>query len=66
MKCRSGGLKVDVDVDVRLGFPQFTGADFPEGAVRESIDRVRSALKNTGYELSRRKVSVAVINGSTT
>ena len=30
----------------------------PEGAVKESKDRVRSALKNSGYEFPQRKITI--------
>ncbi len=52
------GLLVEVEVDVALGLPQFTTVGLPEGAVRESKDRVRSAIKNSGYEFPSRKITV--------
>jgi magnesium chelatase family protein len=53
------GLLVEVEVDVALGLPQFTTVGLPEGAVKESKDRVRAAIKNSGYEFpSSRKITV--------
>ena len=52
------GLVVEVEVDVALGLPQFTTVGLPEGAVRESKDRVRSAIKNSGYEFPTRRITV--------
>src|SRR5437762_12171617 len=53
------GLLVEVEVDVAFGMPQFTTVGLPEGAVRESKDRVRSAIKNSGFEFpSARKITV--------
>jgi len=52
------GLLVEVEVDVALGLPQFTTVGLPEGAVKESKDRVRSAIKNSGYEFPSRKITV--------
>lgn len=52
------GLLVEVEVDVALGLPQFTTVGLPEGAVKESKDRVRSAIKNSGYEFPLRKITV--------
>ncbi len=52
------GLLVEVEVDAALGLPQFTTVGLPEGAVRESKDRVRSAIKNSGYEFPPRKITV--------
>jgi magnesium chelatase family protein len=52
------GLLVEVEVDLAPGLPQLAIVGLPEGAVRESKDRVRSALKNSGYECPRRKITV--------
>jgi len=52
------GLLVEVEVDVAPGLPQFTTVGLPEGAVKESKDRVRSAIKNSGYEFPSRKITV--------
>jgi len=52
------GLLVEVEVDVALGLPQFTTVGLPEGAVKESKDRVRAAVKNSGYEFPVRKITV--------
>jgi len=51
--------KVDVEVDVRGGIPRTHIVGLPDTAVRESRDRVRSAIKNCGYHLEDR---VVVIN----
>ena len=39
---------VEVEVDIALGLPQFSTVGLPEGAVKESKDRVKSAIKNSG------------------
>lgn len=49
---------VDVEVDVSPGFPGFITVGLPDAAVRESKERVRAALKNCGYDLPPRKVTV--------
>jgi magnesium chelatase family protein len=49
---------VEVEVDVSPGFPGFITVGLPDAAVRESKERVRAALKNCGYELLPRKVTV--------
>lgn len=41
--------QVTVEVDMGQGMPSFDLVGLPEGAVRESRVRVRSALKNSGY-----------------
>jgi magnesium chelatase family protein len=52
------GLLVRVEVDLALGLPQFSTVGLPEGAVREAKDRVRAAVKNSGYEFPPRRITV--------
>src|SRR5262252_7717232 len=53
------GLLVEVEVDLaNYGFPRFSIVGLAEGAVRESKDRVRSALRNGGYKVSARRITV--------
>jgi len=49
---------VDVEVDIGLGLPNFITVGLPDTAVRESKERVRASLKNSGYELPARKVTI--------
>ncbi|WP_305044966.1 YifB family Mg chelatase-like AAA ATPase [Geoalkalibacter sp.] len=49
---------VDVEVDIAQGLPQFSTVGLPEGAVRESKDRVISAIKNSGYEFPARRITI--------
>jgi magnesium chelatase family protein len=49
---------VDVEVDISLGFPQFITVGLPDAAVRESKERVRAALKNCGYDITARKITI--------
>jgi len=51
-------LCVDVEVDISPGLPQFATVGLPDGAVKESKDRVKSALKNAGYEFPARRITV--------
>ena len=51
-------IMVDVEVDIAQGLPQFATVGLPDGAVKESKDRVKSALKNSGYEFPNRKITV--------
>ncbi|MBM4274419.1 MAG: YifB family Mg chelatase-like AAA ATPase [Deltaproteobacteria bacterium] len=54
-KVKSGALKgvdaflVEVEVDLAFGLPAFTTVGLPEAAVKEAKDRVRAAVKNSGY-----------------
>jgi len=49
---------VTVEVDLAFGLPGFAIVGLPEGAVRESKVRVTAALKNCGYALPPRKITV--------
>ncbi len=49
---------VTVEVDVRPGLPAFTIVGLGDLAVRESRERVRSALGNQGFELPQRRITV--------
>jgi magnesium chelatase family protein len=52
------GLLVEVEVDIAFGLPSFSTVGLPEGAVRESKDRVKAAIKNCGYEFPNRRITV--------
>lgn len=49
---------VEVEVDMSLGMPFFNVVGLPEGAVRESKVRVISALKNGGFTLPQKRITV--------
>ena len=49
---------VQVEVDVALGLPCFTMVGLPDASVRESRDRVRSAIRNSGFEFPSRRITV--------
>ncbi|ADH86089.1 YifB family Mg chelatase-like AAA ATPase [Desulfurivibrio alkaliphilus] len=52
------GLLVDVEVDIARGLPVFTTVGLAEGAVRESKERVKAAVKNSGYEFPARRITI--------
>ncbi len=53
------GILVYVEVDVNLrGFPQMRVVGLPSKAVDESKDRVRTAIKNSGYKFPEGKIVV--------
>ena len=45
------GYRVEVESAAREGMPAFDLVGLPDTAVKESKDRVRSALTNCGFEL---------------
>jgi magnesium chelatase family protein len=50
---------VDVEVDIINGYPNFTMVGLPDAAVRESRDRVHSAIKNSGLTFpGNRRITV--------
>ena len=49
---------VQVEVDVQTGLPQMQIVGLPDAAVRESRERVRSALRNCGFDLAPRAVTI--------
>jgi magnesium chelatase family protein len=49
---------VQVEVDVSFGLPGFTMVGLPDASVRESRDRVRSAIRNSGFEFPEHRVTV--------
>src|SRR6478672_9845725 len=49
---------VDVEVDVSFGMPRFTMVGLPDASVRESRDRVRSAIRNSGFEFPAHRITV--------
>ncbi len=49
---------VEVEVDVSFGLPHFTVVGLPDQAVKESKERVRAAIKNSGLPFPSRKITV--------
>ena len=49
---------VEVEVDIAFGFPQFSTVGLPEGAVKESKERVKAAVKNCGYDFPQKRITV--------
>lgn len=49
---------VHVEVDVSFGLPHFAMVGLPDASVRESRDRVRSAIRNSGFEFPPHRVIV--------
>ena len=49
---------IQIEVDVRRGLPQTQIVGLPDTAVRESRERVRAAVKNCGFDLPPRAVTI--------
>ena len=53
-----GSRQVTVEVDVRRGLPTFTLVGLPDRAIRESRERVRAALLNSGLDFPQQRLTV--------
>ena len=51
--CKNRGV-----YDIAPGLPQFATVGLPDGAVKESKDRVKAGLKNAGYDFPARRITV--------
>jgi len=49
---------VEVEVDISAGLPNFTTVGLPDAAVRESRERIQSAIRNCGLEFPFQKITV--------
>lgn len=49
---------VEVEVDISNGLPIFDIVGLPDIAVREAKDRVRAAIKNSGYEFPIKRITI--------
>jgi magnesium chelatase family protein len=49
--------QVCVEVDIRPGLPAFTIVGLGDAAVRESRERIRSAILNSGFEFPQRRIT---------
>jgi magnesium chelatase family protein len=54
---------VEVEVDLQDGLPSFATVGLPDAAVRESRDRVRAALINSGFPPPEGRVTVSLAPG---
>ena len=51
---------IHVEVDVSFGLPSFAMVGLPDASVRESRDRVRSAIRNSGFEFPPQRITVSL------
>jgi len=59
------GYDVSVQVDVSAGMPCFEIVGLPDTSVRESKERVKTAIKNSGVELLSRRIIVNLAPANT-
>lgn len=61
LSCAFSGVdtyKLTVETDVSRGLPAFTLVGLPDTAVRESRERVRAAIVNSGFEFPAKRITV--------
>ena len=52
------GYSVSVEIDINNGLPGTEIVGLPNAATKESKERVRSALKNSGFRLSLKRITI--------
>ncbi|NHN28398.1 YifB family Mg chelatase-like AAA ATPase [Paenibacillus agricola] len=52
------GKLVEVEVDLSNGLPQMHIVGLPDSAVKESMERVRAAIKNCGYTFPLKRITI--------
>lgn len=52
------GYPVEVEVDITQGMPSFAIVGLGDAAINEAKERVRSAIKNTGYEFPVKRITI--------
>ncbi len=61
MSCAVVGLDgalVEVEVDISTGLPSFSIVGLPDKAVQEARERVRSAVRNSGFRFPTKRITV--------
>lgn len=59
------GYLIEVQVDVSAGMPSWEVVGLPDISVKESKERVRTAIKNSGFEFQSRKIVVNLAPANT-
>ncbi len=52
------GFLVEVEIDISSGLPSFSIVGLPDTAVKESKERVISAIRNSGFDFPSKKITV--------
>jgi len=54
------GCAVDVETDIAAGLPAFTIVGLPDTSVKESKERVSAAIRNAGFDLPPKRITVSL------
>ncbi len=52
------GIVVEVEADIHEGFPTLDLVGMPGSSVREAKDRIRTAIKNAGFEFPYKRITI--------
>src|SRR5829696_7178793 len=55
--------RVHVEIDVSSGFPTFQLVGLPDASIKESRDRVRAAMRNSGYDFPVSRITINLAPG---
>jgi magnesium chelatase family protein len=55
--------RVRVEIDVSRGFPTFQLVGLPDASIKESRDRVRAAMRNSGYDFPLSRITINLAPG---
>ena len=59
------GYPIEVQVDVSGGLPCFEIVGLPDTSIREAKERVKTAIKNSGYEMLSKKIIINLAPANT-
>src|ERR1700733_11537240 len=49
---------IAIETDISSGLPNITVVGLPDNAVRESRERIRAAIKNSGFEFPAQRITI--------
>lgn len=52
------GYKIDIEIDINAGLPSYDMVGLPDTAIKESRERIRSAIKNSGLIYPVKKITI--------
>lgn len=52
------GIGITVEVDLANGLPQISLVGLPDSSIRESVERVRSAIRNSGFQFPMERITI--------
>ena len=52
------GVEIDVEVDIMKAKPQITVVGLPDSTIKESIERVSSAISNSGFFMPQKRIVI--------